>query len=315
MTNGRPSATRPSRSASSRSRRLRLRRGAGAAPHRHDVNLHHEGEAEDDADDEAGGKKVGDRGPGEPAIDDEGDARRDEQRAFGARGDEAEGEPFRVARAHELGVQEPPERGDGRGRRPTHRAESHARDHRRVADAAAQMADVALDEIGEPLGDRPARHDVGREDEERDCEKRPTFDPAEELLRDHDRRHLREEQQPREHARDAHDQEHLEAEREQDRGEEAEEQRRAYVASRPRALLLMLRQHVPDGETVLHSEELEEVAQAQEREAERQRRVKADIEKPSVGLIWPLRQMKAAKSKLNLVRKQAEHETADIDRL
>src|SRR5688572_6603370 len=38
----------------------------------------------------------------------------------------------------------------------------------------------------------------------------------------------------------------------------------------------MLRQHVADSEAALRSEELEEVAQAEEREADRERRVKAE---------------------------------------
>ena len=201
--------------------RIALADRSADAPRLHG-DQHHEGEAEHDADDEAGGEQRGDRGAGEPAIDHEGDRRRDQQRAFGARCDQAEAEFFGKAGALEFGKGQAAHRGDGRGRGAGGGPEHHAGDHGRMPDAAAVMPDQRAEQLGELRRHAAARHQVGREHEERDRQQRDDLDTADHALPDDQVGHERVEDVLRQHRRNADNEKDLGARDQQGDGEHDE---------------------------------------------------------------------------------------------
>ena len=149
------------------------------------------GEAQHDADHQSAREQAADRGFGDPAVDDQRDARRNQQRGFRRRHDQAEAEGVAEAGRSAARIHQPAQRGDRRRRRAAHRAERHARADRAIGRRRrGQPAEAGVGRAAEKIGDPAFRHELGREDEERDRQQHAVVDAGDHLLDQHDVGHV-----------------------------------------------------------------------------------------------------------------------------
>ena len=135
------------------------------------------------------------------------------------------GEGFRVAgfshrRNHHLA-----DGRNGRGTGTGNGAENRRGADRRDAEAAADRSDAALHEIDQALCDTAAPHQFARVDEERHREQRRSIDRTEQVLVEHDERHVHEEH---ERDRDGGKQHHEDRKAEQQQRDRHDEERECH---------------------------------------------------------------------------------------